>query len=140
MTAIECVIEPCLPTSPTIDVTHPGDPNSTNFAGKSFHAPLPRHHLTTLRAFTANLGLGEKYSSRKTIRGIRSTRPNQRSLCSVISSPIERAFRIPNTIRRTSALVIRCSPHTRAMLLRHRWTNTEILLPSWAHSGNVLNP
>ncbi|GAA52799.1 kinesin family member 3/17 [Clonorchis sinensis] len=59
-------------------------------------------------------------------------------LGSVISSSIEGELFLPNTIRRTSALLIRCSHQIRAMLRRHRWSKTESLLTSSARSNQAL--
>jgi len=66
------VIEPCHLTFQTIDVTHPGVSNHdiaftnwTKFSCTGVNVSLPRHHLTTLRAFPANLGLSKNCSSRK---------------------------------------------------------------------------
>ena len=144
------VIEACLPTFPTIDVTHPGSPtwktaitNSTKFAGKSFHAPLPHDRLTTLRAFPAELGLGVKCSSRRMALGHSDyvAQPVEPVQCHQLIYRVGISFTKHHPAHFNVAdMLIRCSHHTPAMLLRHRWPNTEFLLLYSAYSDQVSDP
>ena len=70
---------------------------------------------------------------------MRKTCPNQRNLlsCTTCSNDLPLT---PNTLRLTSALLIRLSHQTRAMLRRHRCSNTEIQLISSARRGQVSEP
>ncbi|KAG5448510.1 hypothetical protein CSKR_101952 [Clonorchis sinensis] len=92
--------------------------SAAEFAGNGFYTSLPSHCLTASGSLPPFTWLCEKNPSRN-----------------VISSSIEGELFLPNTIRRTSALLIRCSHQIRAMLRRHRWSDTESLFTSTARSG-----
>ncbi|KER24737.1 hypothetical protein T265_07687 [Opisthorchis viverrini] len=108
---------------------------AAEFAGNGFHTSLPNHCLTASGSPHPSRVCAQRALRGSQSTGIRSTWPSQRDLCSVISSSIEGELFLPNTIRRTSKLLIRCSHQIRAILRRYRWSNTESLLTSSARSG-----
>ncbi|KAG5442530.1 hypothetical protein CSKR_108725 [Clonorchis sinensis] len=99
---------------------------AAEFAGNGFHTSPQSHCLTVSGLFPPFTWLCEKNPSRNSV--IRSTWPSQRNLCRVIGSSIVGELFLPKAVRRSSALVIRCSHQTQAIVRRHRWHSPRVFV------------